>query len=66
VRYPFKGAVGLFKNPSSHRRVTFDDPAEAAEIVLLADLLLRLLDKIPPRSEFAPQQVSSFSRKRET
>lgn len=42
----FKGAIGLFKNPSSHRRVDFSDPTEAAEIVLLADLLLRLLDKI--------------------
>lgn len=39
----FKGAIGLFKNPSSHRRVDFTDPTEAAEVVLLADLLLRLL-----------------------
>jgi hypothetical protein len=44
----FKGAIGLFKNPSSHRRVDFSDATEAAEIVLLADLLLRLLDKIEP------------------
>ena len=42
----FQGAIGLFKNPSSHRRVDFTDATEAAEIVLLADLLLRLLDKI--------------------
>jgi len=42
----FAGAIGLFKNPSSHRRVDFADPTEAAEIVLLADLLLRLLEKI--------------------
>lgn len=42
----FKGAIGLFKNPSSHRRVDFSDPTEAAEVVLLADLLLRLLSKI--------------------
>jgi uncharacterized protein (TIGR02391 family) len=42
----FKGAIGLFKNPSSHRRVDFSDATEAAEIVLLADLLLRLLDKV--------------------
>lgn len=42
----FKGAFGTFKNPASHRRVDFADPTEAAEVVLLADLLMRLLDKI--------------------
>jgi uncharacterized protein (TIGR02391 family) len=42
----FKGAIGMFKNPSSHRQVDFTDPTEAAEVVLLADLLLRLLKKV--------------------
>lgn len=42
----FKGAIGSFKNPSSHRRVDFEDATEAAEVVLLADLLLRLLDRL--------------------
>lgn len=42
----FKSAIGLFKNPASHRRVDYSDPTEAAEVVLLADLLMRLLDKI--------------------
>lgn len=41
----FKGAIGLFKNPSSHRRVDYSDATEAVETVLLADLLLRLLRK---------------------
>jgi uncharacterized protein (TIGR02391 family) len=42
----FRGAIGTFKNPTSHRPVEYDDPTLASEIVLLADLLLRLLDQI--------------------
>lgn len=39
------GSIGVFKNPTSHRPVEFNDPTLASEIVLLADLLLRLLDE---------------------
>jgi Protein of unknown function (Hypoth_ymh) len=46
----FKGAIGLFKNPASHRRVDLDDATEAAEIVLLADLLMRILDRLEDTS----------------
>ncbi|MET7949074.1 TIGR02391 family protein [Micromonospora sp. NPDC005324] len=53
----FQGAIGLFKNPSSHRRVDFTDATEAAEIVLLADLLLRLLDKIEDAQQTAGPAV---------
>ena len=37
--------VGAFKNPLSHRPVEYADPTSAAEAVLFADLLHRLLDR---------------------
>jgi uncharacterized protein (TIGR02391 family) len=43
----FKNPIGAFKNPISHRTVSYDDPLLAAEAVLLADLLLRLLKRSP-------------------
>ena len=45
----FWGAIGVFKNPPSHRQVDYQDPTQAAEVVLLADLLLRLLDEVETR-----------------
>jgi uncharacterized protein (TIGR02391 family) len=42
----FSGAYGVFRNPSGHREVEYRDPATVARIVLLADLLLHLLDRI--------------------
>jgi uncharacterized protein (TIGR02391 family) len=45
----FSGAIGTFKNPPSHRQVDYQDPVQASEVVLLADLLLRLLDSTETR-----------------
>lgn len=42
----FAGALGTFKNPTSHRIVSYNDPTEASEVILLADLLMRILDTI--------------------
>jgi uncharacterized protein (TIGR02391 family) len=47
----FCGAIGTIKNPTSHHDVHYDDLTEASEAILLADLLMRILDRVPVAAE---------------
>lgn len=38
------GAVGVFKNPRSHRNVDLADPREAAQMLIVASHLLQIVD----------------------
>lgn len=47
----FAGAIATFKNPTSHREVTFENPIQAAEVIAFASLLHRILDGRPVPSD---------------
>jgi uncharacterized protein (TIGR02391 family) len=46
----FAGAIGLFKNPSSHRDVNFDDPIEVSDLIMFADKLIRIAERRKPQT----------------
>ncbi len=53
VRDLFIGAFAAHRNPRAHRRVTMEDASEVIEVVLLANHLLRIVDRAIARNAAA-------------
>jgi uncharacterized protein (TIGR02391 family) len=53
----FAGAIATFKNPTSHREVTFENPTQAAEVIAFASLLHRILDGRPVPTDLTSRRT---------
>lgn len=49
IRDLFVGSIGYAKNPQSHREVGLNHPVEAAELIMLANHLLRIVESQKPK-----------------
>lgn len=58
----FAGAMGTFKNPASHRLASTDDAQSAAEAVLLANALLRMVFQVTARVEDAENSAAHWDQ----